>query len=71
MRDGPCRLGCYTGAWRPPVALLGAGLAIESVFLVLLASLVVRLMLQAGRVQLRLGALEAGTYQRAAHTDVV
>jgi hypothetical protein len=70
-RDVPCRLGCYTGAWRRPVALLGAGLAIESVFLVLLASLIVRLTLQAGRVQLRLGALEAGTHQRAAHTDVV
>ena len=66
----PCRLGCYTGAWPHPVTLLGAGLAIESVFLVLLAALVVRLVLQAGRVQLRLGALEAGTHQRATHADV-
>jgi uncharacterized membrane protein YphA (DoxX/SURF4 family) len=55
----PCRLGCYGRLLQHGQTILAAGLGAESLLLVILVGLVIRLTLQAGRVQLRLAALEA------------
>ena len=58
-RTEPCRLGCFGAVARRADVLLAAGLATESLVLAALIGLVIRLTLQAGRVQLRLAALES------------
>ena len=61
---GTCRLGCYGDAGVHGGTLMAVALAAESLVLCILASLVIRLTLQAGRVQLRLAALEASDVTR-------
>jgi hypothetical protein len=53
-----CRLGCYGRLLRHGQTLLAVGVGAESLVVVILAGMVIRLTLQAGRVQLRLAVLE-------------